>query len=296
MRTGWPASPGPTSGSRPRATRAHLVVAAFVGVTLASGCSMAGSSGTAALDAVRGEAESIVERLVAGEAPAVRTMRLRPRPQPGPFSMDLYRDGDFVGQQTTAWCIPSATQTMMNIIDPGPPDRSTSLQRRFYRLGDRLNEDGTRAADWEPDDLRGMSISEWVGLLNHFDYGPYELAGMGTLRGALRESARAMRLTRKPVGLVIWRGAHAWVMSGFSATADPALTDDFEVTAVRVQDPWFPRVSSTWGPSKPPGRNVSASALGDDFLRFDRPGRRHPLYDGRYMLVLPRVTPGTVVE
>ncbi len=51
-------------------------------------------------------------------------------------------------------------------------------------------------------------------------------------------AARQMRFTGKPVGLLVWRGAHAWVMSGFKATADPAYTDDFEVTAVWIEDPW----------------------------------------------------------
>ena len=40
-----------------------------------------------------------------------------------------------------------------------------------------------------------------------------------------------IRLTNRPVGLMTWRGAHSWVMSGFNATADPAVTDKFTVTA-----------------------------------------------------------------
>ena len=34
---------------------------------------------------------------------------------------------------------------------------------------------------------------------------------------------------------------------GFKATADPAYTDDFDVTAVWIEDPWHGRVSRTWG-------------------------------------------------
>lgn len=205
-----------------------------------------------------------------------------------PFVMNLYRKGDFVGQRTTYWCIPSATQTMMNIIDPLPPNRSGKLQQRLYRVGDRLEEDGSRTIGWEPDPWRGMGISEWAGLLNRYGYGPYALDAGDTLHLALRKAAKAMRETGKPVGLVVWRGAHAWVMSGFSATADPALTNDFRVTAVRVQDPWYPRPNSTWGPSRPPDSRVTLAALRADFLPYDRPGRRHPGRDGHYMLVLPQ--------
>jgi len=212
---------------------------------------------------------------------------IRQRPRIGPFSMNLYSRGDFVNQKTAYWCIPASTQTMMNIMDRGRPNRSRVLQARLYRVGDRLEEDGTFSDEPEPDRYRGMGISEWVGLLNRYDYGPYKLVGAKTRQNALRRAANMMRETGKPVGLVVWRGAHAWVMSGFTATADPAVTDDFRITSVWVQDPWYPRVSSTWGPSHPPNTRVSARVLGQDFKPYGRPGRRNPERDGLYMLVLP---------
>ena len=84
-------------------------------------------------------------------------------------------------------------------------------------------------------------------------------------------------------------------MSGFTATADPAYEKDFTVTSVWVQDPWYPRVSSIWGRSRPPNSKVSAMALGQDYLPYDRPHRRHPGRDGMFMLVLPQLPPGTRV-
>ena len=228
------------------------------------------------------------------EAPTeVRATDPRQRLRSGPFSMNLISRGDFVNQRTAYWCIPASTQTMMNIMDDGRPDRSRALQARLYRVGDRLEEDGTFSDDPEPDSFRGMGISEWVGLLNRYDYGPYELAGSKSRQNALKLAARMMRKTGKPVGLVVWRGAHAWVMSGFTATADPADTNDFTVTSVWVHDPWYPRVSSIWGRSRPPHARVSPQVLGHDFKPYGRPGRRNPERDGRYMLVLPRPAAGT---
>ena len=228
----------------------------------------------------------------ADEAPSARrATERRQRAKDRPFSMNLFSKGDFVNQKTTYWCIPASTQTMMNMMDDGRPNRSRKLQARLYRVGDRLEEDGTFSDEREPDQWRGMGISEWVGLLNRFDYGPYELAGSKKRYKALRKAARMMRKTGKPVGLVVWRGAHAWVMSGFTATADPAHSKDFRVTSVWVQDPWYPRVSSIWGPSRPPNRRVSPKVLAQDFKPYGRPGRRNPERDGRYMLVLPRPAP-----
>jgi hypothetical protein len=247
------------------------------------------------VDAVRAVVHEVAAVPFTAEEPGMTTIRLRPRPGPGAFSMNLYSKGDFLSQQTTYWCIPASTQTMMNIMDAGRPDRSRALQARLYRIGDNLEEDGSVSDEIEPDDFRGMGISEWVGLLNRFDYGPYELGRASTRQSALRKAARLMRKTGKPVGLVVWQGAHAWVMSGFTATADPAYAKDFTVTSVWVQDPWYPRVSSTWGPSRPPNARVSASALGQDFVPYDRPQRRHPGRDGKFMLVLPKLAPGTRV-
>jgi hypothetical protein len=76
-------------------------------------------------------------------------------------------------------------------------------------------------------------------------------------------------------------------MSGFTATADPAYTNDFEVKKVYIQDSWYPYVSTIWGASRPPNSPVPVAALGEDFLRYDRPRRRHPKRDGKFLLILP---------
>ena len=60
-------------------------------------------------------------------------------------------------------------------------------------------------------------------------------------------AARAMRSTGRPVGLLVWRGRHAWVMSGFQATKDPMLPGA-KVTRAIVEDPLYPYGGSTLGP------------------------------------------------
>jgi hypothetical protein len=53
----------------------------------------------------------------------------------------------------------------------------------------------------------------------------------------LKRAAKLLAVTRKPVGLVIWGGRHAVVMTGFRATADPRK-GDFRLTAVWISDPY----------------------------------------------------------
>ncbi len=223
-------------------------------------------------------------------APAPTVVKLQPRPKAGPFEMDLYRKGDFMHQATKDMCVAGSTQTMMNIIDEGKPNRSIAFQKRLYERGRELSPNKAKLGPI------GMDLTGWAELLNTGGYGPYVVDGANTRRGAIRMAAKALRMTNKPVGLVTWRGAHSWVMSGFTATADPAFTNDFKVTAVYIQDVWYPYVSTIWGASRPPGALVPVAALAEDYLPYQRPRARYPKRDGKFMLIRPELPPHTVAR
>ncbi len=231
-----------------------------------------------------------------------QTIDLRPWPRPGPFSMNLYSAGDFVHQKTAYWCVAASVQTMINIIEDDEPDRTKRSQRRLHLDGRSL--DPGHAEYWRqlPDGspmkrgLHGLGLADWTAMLDAAGHGPYVIDRAETRKKAIRMAARALRTTGKPVGLVVWKGAHAWVMSGFVATADPAYTDDFKVTKVFIEDPWYPDVSAIWGASRPPNSAVAVATLDGDYLPYDRPGRVHPKRDGRYMLILPTLPEGTLVH
>jgi hypothetical protein len=107
----------------------------------------------------------------------------------------------------------------------------------------------------------------------------------------LLAAARAIRLTGKPVGLLMWHGRHAWVMSGFRATTDP-LNPGAKVTSVFVEDPLYPFGSSSWGPSPAPGAALTPDELGQQFVPRRSSNRWPATYwstqlAGKYVLVLP---------
>jgi hypothetical protein len=222
--------------------------------------------------------------------PKLKTIRLKPRPKRGPFAMNLYEQGDFMHQQTKDWCVAGSTQTMLNIIGDGKPNRSASFQKRLYVKGRRLSPNKAKLGPI------GVDLAGWADLLNTAGVGPYVVDGAATRRGAIKKAAKAIRMTGKPVGLVVWRGAHSWVMSGFTATADPAFTDDFVVRKVHIQDTWYPYVSTIWGASRPPDALVPVAALAEDYLQYRRPRARYPKRDGRYMLILPTLPRNTVAR
>jgi hypothetical protein len=204
--------------------------------------------------------------------------QLSPRPGPGRFGIELYRDGDFVSQATKIWCVPAAMQTMVNIMAPAA-DRSAEFQERLYGLARLLSTDRLDETGAEPEG--------WAGGLERLGFGRYEVAAETTREAAVATAARAIRMTGRPAGLLVWGGAHAWVMSGFRSTADPAYTAAWEVTHVAIQDVWYPRVSSIWGASRPPGALVPVGWLGQDYLPWRRPHARFPEKDGRFVVVLP---------
>jgi hypothetical protein len=208
------------------------------------------------------------------------TPALDPPPKPGRFAIDLFDVGDFVSQARVDWCVPASILAMMNMIDVEGV-RTTRTQGELDRLARRLSTARLRGAGSEPEG--------WARSLNRLGLGPYEVRAERTRGAAIAAAARALRLTGRPVGLLIWRGAHAWVMSGFRATADPAYTDDFRVTHIYVLDPWYPRISSIWGPARRPDALVPVRRLGEDYLAWRRPTVRYPEKDGRFVLVVPVV-------
>ena len=217
---------------------------------------------------------------------AALLLALAPAPASGAtaYRLDVSQRGDFVAQTNFVQCVGASMQMMLNMVEPGR-DRSASTQLRLQRLARAWS--GSR-----PDgrQRQGASVRGWAAGLNILGAGPYRLVGTNTLGEAVRTAARAIAVTGRPVGLLVWRGRHAWVMSGFVATADPATTDDFRVTRAIVHDPLYPHGSAVWGPSPAPGEAITVGALGRQFVprrMNSRYGGPPSMLGGKYVLVLP---------
>lgn len=214
-----------------------------------------------------------------------------------PVRIDLAEPTDFVAQTNFVQCVGASIQMMLNIMDARDDrnDRSAGTQVRLQNLARELS--GPTRAGFA---RQGASVRGWSGGLNKLGAGPYRLVGTDTVEQALHLAATAIATTGKPVGLLVWSGRHAWVMSGFHATADPRVTNDFVVTRAIVLDPLYPYGSAKWGPSPRPRQAVTPAVLGKQFV----PRRRGtwagaPIgspttatlsaFSGKYVLVLPYV-------
>lgn len=204
-------------------------------------------------------------------------------------TLDVAERADFVAQTNFVQCVGASMQMMLNMIEPGR-DRTARTQRRLQDLARAWS--GSRPDGRE---RQGASVRGWAAGLNVLGAGPYKLVGEKTLTAALHTAARAIARTGKPVGLLVWRGRHAWVMSGFTADADPLLTTDFTVSRAIIHDPLYPYGSSIWGPSPKPGEALTPAVMGRQFVprrSSSRPaggGADGPpsALGGQYVLVLP---------
>ena len=204
-----------------------------------------------------------------------------PEPPRTRFAMDLYRKGDYVAQYTFDWCVGASLQMALNMTT-ATNDTSRARQEQLWEMA--------QARSTSP--FGGANPRGWTAALNDLGIGPYVLVSLPDLDLALQVAARAMRETRRPVGLVMWRGRHAWVMSGFESNGDPARVQDPRITGIRVLDPLYPHGSKVWGRSPKPNALITPATLAKQFVIRDR-GRTNLGVPPGYLLVLPtRATAG----
>ena len=186
----------------------------------------------------------------------------------------------FASQITTKDCAVAGTQMVLAILGLG--DTSEAFQTEIHdRIGEWESWDDSHNGGWGP-----AAISQALAA-----YGApgYEIRAYEALPDALRDSAIALSTTGKPVVLLPWWGAHTWVMTGYRADADPTLFPDATVSGLYILDPWYPRVSSIWGPSDPPGNFEDLAEMQRNFIPWSRPEGAYPNRDGKFVVLLPTI-------
>ncbi len=189
--------------------------------------------------------------------------------------MNLYEPGDYVRQYTFEWCVGASIQMTLAMTNSSD-DMSRERQQQVWEMA--------RDTSFSP--FGGANPNGWVATLNALGVGPYAMVSEPTLDAAIRRAAAAIVETNRPVGLVMWRGRHAWMMSGFESLGDPRVRPDFRVTGVNVLDPLHPHGSARWGPSPQPNELVTPEVLGAQFVARSGGRVRLPVAPG-YVLILP---------
>ena len=215
-------------------------------------------------------------------ATPIATPTPSPTPARVPVDVDIVGDHDavFAHELKDTWCAPAGVQMTLAVL--GLADTSDAFQGELQ----------SRVREWESygDSHNGKwGPSAMLLALEAYGATGYEVRGYETRQDALRDAAVAIDTTGSPVILLAWRGAHTWVMTGYRADADPRQFPDATVEGAYVLDPWYPWVSSIWGPSDPPGTFQDAAQMERNYLRWKRPEGLYPDRDGLFISVVPTV-------
>jgi hypothetical protein len=208
-----------------------------------------------------------------------------PAPERVPVDVDLVTNHEavFASEVRNDWCAPAGVQMALAVL--GLVDTS---QRTQVEIAGRVREwesyDDSHNGDWGP---AAIALA-----LEAYGAPGYEIRAFETRSGALRDAAIAIEATGAPAILLTWRGAHTWVMTGFRADADPAIFKNAKMEGTYILDPWYPRDSSIWGPSDPPGTFQDADEMQRNFLPWKRPEGHYPDRDGLWITVVPTVKVG----
>jgi len=190
--------------------------------------------------------------------------------------MDLFRSSAFSTQKTWLWCTAADVQIIRNLVDH-ETDHSRASQERYFtymRAHDRYAmpvSDGTEPSGWA------------AGLRRYVD-GRYRLVQSTSFDAALRSAVTSLRKTSRPVGLLVAHGDHAWVLTGFTATADPAITSRFTVTSVRVTGPLWGLQSRSYGYDMRPDTRLTPSQLQGFFTPWHY-ARIRMAWEGRWVSI-----------
>jgi len=231
-----------------------------------------------ALPALAAE-EDLTSRVASAEG-VKRPATPRPRRKRVDVKLRTNPDRTFASQHTNEWCSPAGVQmvlAMHKVIG-----NSVQAQRKIV--------DKTRKYEsWKDSHNGGWGPAAISEALADAGVTGYEVRAYGNRNLALRDAAIALSKTKAPVILIAWRGAHTWVMTGYRADADPTIFRNAKITGTYIYDPWYPRVSTIWGPSDKPGTFQDSAEMERNFLRWDRPEGKYAQRDGKFIAVVPTI-------
>jgi hypothetical protein len=183
------------------------------------------------------------------------------------IDINLYRPYRVVRQYTSYWCVPATAQTMLNLIR-GSTDRTRHTQSKYAWHIQRMNR-YTYAS-------RGNDPQGWARFLDRYVEGQWSYrdrtyASQGEGIAAIAES---IYRTRHPVGIVVDRGTHAWVVLGIRGTRSQGV---ITVDGVYVTGPLYGR--DPW-----PYRYLTLAQFKTRFTRYHE-SQRAVVWEGRYVIV-----------
>lgn len=191
--------------------------------------------------------------------------------------INLYREGTFTTQKSWLWCTAAGVQIIHNIVE-GANDHTTSGQRRYFEWMRDHNKYALPLS-------AGVDPQGWTAGLRHFVDDRYRLVASRSFDSALVSAVTNLRRANLPVAVAVAHGNHGWVLTGFTATADPLRTSSFKVTSVRVVGPLFGLQSKNGYDMRPNTKLTTAQFRG--FFTAWHYDPKPMIWDGLYVSIQP---------
>ena len=190
------------------------------------------------------------------------------------FTIDVYFGSGYEHQVDDRTCTAASTAMMLNFIAGRDLGLSQMTILQYEQPRDALNDKKQRGSD----------PLGWSVALTHFASRTgtsftYNWEAYASQNAALKRAATQIAITRKPVGLAVWNGQHAAVMTGFVASRDPRL-GAFTLTYVWISDPF--------GSSHE--RYTAAGSPLDPYLELDATPAYDKAWYKNYVIVVPQGT------
>ncbi len=127
----------------------------------------------------------------------------------------------FAHEARKDWCAPAGVQ--MTLAALGLSDTSDAFQAELHsRVREWESKADSRNGEWGP---AAMALA-----LEAYGAPGYEIRAYKSRSDAVRDAAVAITTTQSPAILLAWKGAHTWVMTGYTAEADPTIFPDAIMT------------------------------------------------------------------
>ena len=186
-------------------------------------------------------------------------------------AMNLYRASAMTRQYTNYWCVPAATQSMVNLVR-GTSNRKYTTQKYYYKLT-RQNNRYTYAT-------KGNDPQGWAWAATYFSRGEadYRARAFTDKTAAINSIADALRRTKKPVGVTVRGGTHAWVVLGYRMSVNIEDPDKRTLLGLYVSGP-LGTSADRW-----PYRYLTVSQFRDVFTRYHE-WQKKVIWEGKWVVI-----------
>jgi hypothetical protein len=188
------------------------------------------------------------------------------------YAKDVYFVGAYERQVDSRTCTAASVAMMMNMLARRDLALNQMAILRWEQPRDALNDRVQRGSD-------PLGWSRAATYYSRYTPAPtiYRWEAYATKAQAFKRAATQLASTGKPVGLTVWHGRHAVVMTGVTASADPTKRW-FTVTGVAISDPLG--YSHRW--------YTASSYPLDTYLEMDATATYDAAWYGKYVVIVPQ--------